>query len=122
MVLLPHFKIAGITATLSETIRAPFCTFTKLSVKSVGFKSGSYPLVNIWVCIYFCFRKLIDTDDLFSFSSNVHNRPESHFQILRKTSPRFYGEHFNRQSTFSFVKPFLKSKYLLKRKTKALNR
>ncbi len=49
---------------LYESLRTRTGKTTSLAVNTEGSKKGSCALVHIGMWIYFCFRKLIDTDDL----------------------------------------------------------
>ena len=77
-------------------------TFTMETVNTDAVKTSITALVHIGVWIYFCYRKLIETDALvFTFSrpSNVQYRPESSLSmILWKTTTTLIL-----QSTFFFL-------------------
>jgi hypothetical protein len=69
------------------------------SVKAVQVKSGTNALVQEWLRVYFCYRKLIDTDDSFSLLIQCPKPSRKLFPNPLKNQTTLTD-----QSTFSFKK------------------
>ncbi len=79
-----HFK--------KDNLRSP-------AVIAEHFKSGSYALVNILMCIYFCLRKLIVRMICLILLIQCPNRPESYSQSFEKPEQT----PLNQLSLYKFV-------------------